>query len=84
MELCISLELSKGCQASGRLQVGNLGFFNRIGRGDRPCCEGILGVPLQSVQQNQELSGAEGELGVLFPCSKIRGVPLEIQEVTQA
>ena len=53
-------------------------------QGTPSCCEGILGVPLQSVQQNQELSGAEGELGVRFPCSRIRGVPLEIQEVTQA
>ena len=36
MELCIPLELSKGCQASGRVQVGNWGFFKRIGRADRP------------------------------------------------
>ena len=43
------------------------------------CCEGILGVPLEPVQGNQDLSGAEGELGVLFPCSRILGVPLEIQ-----
>ena len=43
------------------------------------CCEGILGVPLEQVQGNQDLSGAEGELGVLFPCSRIHGVPLEIQ-----
>ena len=35
-------------------------------------------------RENQDLSGAEGELGVLFPCSRIRGVPLEIQLVTQA
>ena len=42
------------------------------------CCEGILGVPLEQVQGNQDLSGAEGELGVLFPFSRIRGVPLEI------
>ena len=43
------------------------------------CCEGILSVPLELVQGNQDLSGAEGELGVLFPFSRIRGVPLEIQ-----
>ena len=43
------------------------------------CCEGILSFPLQQVQGNQDLYGAEGELGVLFPCSRIRGVPLEIQ-----
>ena len=43
------------------------------------CFEGILGVPLEKVQGNQDLSGAEGELGVLFPFSRIHGVPLEIQ-----
>ena len=36
------------------------------------------------MQGNQDFSGAEGELGILFPCSRIRGVPLEIQLVTQA
>ena len=81
MELCISVELSKGCQASSRVQVGNLGFFPT---GLLSCCEGILGVPLELVQGNQDLSGAEGELGVLFPGSRIRGVPLKIQAVTQA
>ena len=44
------------------------------------CCEGILSVPLELVQGNQDLSGAEGELGVLFPFSRIRGVPLEISK----
>ena len=43
------------------------------------CCEGILGVPLEQVQGNQDLSGAEGELSDLFPCSRIREIPLEIQ-----
>ena len=43
------------------------------------CCEGILGVPLEQVQGNQDLSGAEGELVVLFPCSRIRGVPDSIR-----
>ena len=43
------------------------------------CCEGILGVSLEQVQGNQDLSGAEGELGVLFPFSRIRGVPFKIQ-----
>ena len=42
------------------------------------CCEGFLGASLEQVQRNQDLSGAEGELGVLFRCSRIRGVPLEI------
>ena len=36
------------------------------------------------MQGNQDLSGAEGELSVLFPRSRILGVPLEIQLVTQA
>ena len=35
MELCIPLKLSKGCQASGRVQALNLGFFKRISMGDR-------------------------------------------------
>ena len=48
------------------------------------CCEGILEVPLEPVQGNQDLSRAEGELSVLFPCSKIHWIPLEIQLVTPA
>ena len=36
MELCIFLEVSKGYQASGWVQMGNLGLFKRIGRGVRP------------------------------------------------
>ena len=43
------------------------------------CCEEILSVLLEPVQGNQDLSGAEGKLSVLFPCSRIRGVPLKIQ-----
>ena len=31
------------------------------------CCEGILGVALGLVQGNQDLSRAEGAVGVLFP-----------------
>ena len=46
-------------------------------------CEEILSDPLEPVQGNQDLSGAEGELGFLFPCSRICWVPLEIQSVTQ-
>ena len=42
------------------------------------CCEGILGVPLEPLQGNQDLSQVEWELGVLFPCSRMLGVPLEI------
>ena len=46
-------------------------------------CEGILGVSLEPVQGNQDRSGAEGELGVLIPCSRICGGPLEIALLTQ-
>ena len=42
------------------------------------CCEGILSVPLEPAKGNQDLSRAEGELSVLFPCSRVHGVPLEI------
>ena len=31
------------------------------------CCEGILEVPLEPVQGNQDLSRTEGALGVLYP-----------------
>ena len=43
------------------------------------CCEGILGVQLEPLQGNQDLSRVEWELGVLFPCSRICGVPPKIQ-----
>ena len=61
MELCFHLELSKGCQASCQVQAGNLGFFKGSAResGLPSCCEGILSVPLELVQGNQDLSGAE-------------------------
>ena len=38
--------------------MGNLGFFKRISRGDRPpiLFRGILGVPLEPVQDNLDLS----------------------------
>ena len=42
------------------------------------CCEGILSVPLEPAKGNQDLSRAEGELSVLFPCSRVHRVPLEI------
>ena len=64
-------EFRREIWASSRGSAGESGFPS--------CCEGILSVPLELVQGNQDLSGAEGELGVLFPCSRIRGVPLEIQ-----
>ena len=48
------------------------------------CCEGILGVPLEPAQGNWDLSQADGKQDVLFHCSRIRGVPLEIQLVRQA
>ena len=40
------------------------------------CCEGILGVPLESVQGNQVVSRVEAELGVLLTCGRNRRVPL--------
>ena len=70
------VEFRRGICAFSREYVGPTGLPS--------CCEGILGVPLEPVQGNQDFSGAEGELGVLFPCSWIRGVPLEIQLMTQA
>ena len=43
------------------------------------CCEVIPSVMLELVKGNQDLYRVEGELSVLFPFSRIRGVPLEIQ-----
>ena len=43
------------------------------------CCEGILGVALELVQGNQDLSRVEGEFVVLSPCSRSCGIPLKIQ-----
>ena len=64
------VEFRRGLWASSRGSAGESSLPS--------CFEGILGVPLEKVQGNQDLSGAEGELGVLFRCSRIRGVPLEI------
>ena len=68
--------------------MGNLGFFKMISRGVRGHHHVVRGysqhVPLEPMQGNQELFRAEGELGVLFPCSRILGLPLEIQEVRHA
>ena len=78
------------CQRGVRLPVEfrwGIWAFSRqyAGRTGLPsCCEGILGVPLEPVQGTQDLSGTDGQLSVLFPCSRIRGVPLEFQLVTQA
>ena len=65
------VEFRRGIWVSSRGSAWESGLLS--------CCEGILSVPLELVQGNQDLSGAEGELGVLFPFSRIRGVPLEIQ-----
>ena len=43
------------------------------------CCAGILGVTLELVQGNQDLSRVEGEFVVLSPCSRSCGIPLKIQ-----
>ena len=82
----LSLEFSKRHQASCHVQAGNRGFFKRFsGASGLPsCCEGILGVPLEPAQGNWDLSQADGKQDVLFHCSRIRGVPLEIQLMRQA
>ena len=41
------------------------------------CCEGILGVSLESVQGNQALFGTEGDLSVLLIFSRNGRVPLK-------
>ena len=64
------VEFRRGIWASSRGSAWESGLPS--------CCEGILGVSLEQVQGNQDLSGAEGELGVLFPFSRIRGVTLKI------
>ena len=43
------------------------------------CCEGILGVPFESVQGNQALSHVEGEFGVLLTWGRNSRVSLEFQ-----
>ena len=69
MELCIPLELSKGCQGPLEFMRGIWAFSTGSARetGLPSCCEEILVVPLEPVHGNQDLSQAEGALGVLFP-----------------
>ena len=73
------------CQSGGRPPVmfrrGIRAFSRRSAgvSGLPSCCEGILGVTLELVQRNNNLSRVEGELSVLSNCSHIHGVPLEIQ-----
>ena len=43
------------------------------------CCEGNLGVPFESLQENQALSGVEGQLCVLATGVRKLGVPLTLQ-----
>ena len=43
------------------------------------CCEGRLGVPFELLQENQDLSRVEEELGVLPTCGRNLGVPLDLQ-----
>ena len=45
-------------------------------------CERILGIPFESVQENQAISGVEKELGVLSNCTGNGGVLLEFQGET--
>ena len=77
----------KGVSGLWSSSGGEFGLFQTDSQGCQAlpsCCEGIFTVPLEPVQGDQDLSGAECELDILFPCSRIRGVPLEIQLVTQA
>ena len=65
----------RGVRAPVKIRWG-IWAFSRGSAGETglpSCCEGILGIPLEPVQGNQDLSGAEGELGVLFPSSRICG-----------
>ena len=77
------LVLRHGTPRSSRVVNGVLSFlFNSEGeRGlflevqleiETPplCCEGILSVPLESVQENNFLSRREGVLGVLSTCCR--------------
>ena len=68
--LGILLQLTRGTQGVSRGASGKSNLH--------ASCEGILGVPLEPLQGNQDLSRVEWELGVLFPCSRILEVPLEI------
>ena len=73
------------CQRGGRPPVEfrrGIRVFSRgsAGESDLPSyCEEIPGVPLEPMQGYQDLSRVEWELGFRFPCSRIGGVPLEIQ-----
>ena len=62
------------------MQAGNHGFFQEDQQGVRlPIMfKAIVGVALELVQGNQDLFQNEGELSVLFPCSRIGQDPLEI------
>ena len=53
------------------------------GKSDLPsCCERILGIPFESLQENKTISGVEKELGVLSNCTGNGGVLLEFQGET--
>ena len=53
------VEFRQGIWAFSRGSAGESGLPS--------CCEGIFSVPWEPVQGNQDLSRAEGALGVLFP-----------------
>ena len=75
-------EDKQGCQASHHLLRGYSVFPWSQHRGIRTylemrgnlCFQLILRFTVETVQGNQEVSGAEGELGLLFTCSGIREV----------
>ena len=56
-------------RALGMFRRGSWAFSRRSAgvTGLPSCCEGIFLVPSEPVQGNQDLSRAEGALGVLFP-----------------
>ena len=78
----LSSQVVKGLSGLLLSSRGEFGLFQRISRRVRPpsICDGVLQiVPLDPLKGYQDLSRAERDLGVLFPCSRIHGVPLEIQ-----
>ena len=75
------LELWLETRCSSHVGTGISGKFRSC---SPSCSEGTLGVPLKLAQGDPDLSRADGKLDVLFHCSRIRGVPLEIQLVRQA
>ena len=62
----------RGVRPPVELRRGTCAFSSgATGETDLPsCCEGILGIPFESVQGNQAFSGVEGEFSVLSNCGR--------------